>query len=120
MQQKLYERQLGFSRLSVQVVRLGDDYQLTLWGGERPHVGCTVLAIPRPSLTGNGQSATASVLNVTGHKDEVICRHLAEQVARRSGAVVVCTGGFHMDNATPEQIHAVLGAAEELAEEVIQ
>lgn len=115
----IYKKELSFSTLTVSVMRLGRDCHLTVWGGESPHIGCTVLAVPRESLRGDGrQSCTASVLNVTGHKDEQICRYLAEETAKHCGAVVVCTGGFHMDHITKEQIRETLDAAGELAEEI--
>ena len=74
---------LSFAKLKVQVNRLGQDYNIVLQGGDKPHIGCTVLSVPRPSLTGDGSiSATSSTLNVTGHKDDILCRYLAEEVCR--------------------------------------
>lgn len=109
------EIQLSFSKLTVEIRRLGSDFQVTVWGGDRPHVGCCVLAVPRASLTGDGSvSVTSSVLNVTGHKDEQICRYLAEKIAVEEQAVVVCSGGFHVDGITKEQIAEVLEAVKEL------
>ena len=74
------KKKLTFTEICVEVRRLGDDYHILVSGGECPHIGCTVLAIPRPSLDGSGKmSSTASVLNVTGHKGEEVCRYLAEK-----------------------------------------
>lgn len=116
----IHKKNLTFAQITVQITRLGEDYCIAVWGGGKPHIGCTVLAIPRPSLTGDGsRSATASVLNVTGHKDEQICRYLAENIAKRTGNTVVCTGGFHMDDATEEQIREVIKAVEELEKEIL-
>lgn len=113
------EEKLSFSELAVEITQVGDDYMLTLAGGEKPHIGCTVLAIPRPSLTGSGEtSVTSSVINVTGHKDETICRFLAEAVARKKGAVTVCTGGFHMDDIRKEQIDEVIAVVEKIARSI--
>lgn len=113
------EKKLSFSELTVEITQLGDDYMLTLAGGEKPHIGCTVLAIPRPSLTGSGEmSVTSSVINVTGHKDEAICRLLAEAVAVKKGAVTVCTGGFHMDHIQKEQIDEVITAVQEIGQSI--
>ncbi len=62
-----YQKQLTFSEITVQITELGEDYHIMLRGGDKPHIGCTVLAVPRPSLTGDGSiSVTSSVLNVTG------------------------------------------------------
>ena len=84
-------------------------FVLTLSGGEKPHIGCIVQAVPRPSLSGDGTiSVTSSVINLTGHKDEFLCRRLAENRCRETGKVVVCTGGVHMDHITGEQIEELL------------
>lgn len=93
---------------------------LYIQGGDKPHIGCTVMAVPRPSLSGNGErSVTSSVMNLTGHKDENICRMLAEDVCRTCGKTVVCTGGVHLENITAEQINEVRIAAEQLEEMLI-
>ncbi len=114
--ERIIKKVLSFGELSLRITEVGEDVHLLLTGGDRPHIGCTVLAVPRPSLTGNGEnSATSSVLNLTGHKDEVICRYLAEEVAKRKNAVTVCSGGFHVDNITKEQIDQVLEAVKDMA-----
>lgn len=105
---------LSFATLTLCIHPVGDDISILISGG-KDHIGCTVLAIPRPSLTGNGSiSCTSSVLNVTGHKDEVICRLLAERYASKYNAVTVCTGGFHIDHISKEQIKELVSALENL------
>ena len=114
----IIEKELSFMTIRAQISRIGDDYHIMVRGG-REHIGCTVLAVPRPSLTGDGSiSSTASVLNVTGHKDEQICRYLAESLCARKNAVVVCTGGVHFDNITRRQIAEVMEAARQIAAEL--
>lgn len=99
---------LGFAEIEATAAFVGGDLLVCVRGGERPHIGCTVLSEPRPSLTGDGSTgATSSILNRSGHKDEVICRCLAEKICRTEGIVVVCTGGFHTDGILPEQIDEV-------------
>ena len=46
---------LSFATLKIQVKRLGEDYFIIMQGGDKPHIGCTVLSIPRPSLSGEHQ-----------------------------------------------------------------
>ena len=115
IEEKVIEKELSFAKLTVKISRIGEDYEITIQGGEKPHIGCVVLAVPRPSLEENGKrSSTSSVLNVTGHKDEVLCRYLAEQTAAMENAVTVCCGGFHMDHITKEQIKEVKQAVKEM------
>ena len=116
---KEYKIKLSFSELTIQNKRVGEDYQILLQGGEQPHIGCTVLAVPRESLRGNGvPSSTASVLNLPGHKDEALCRLLAERLSARENAVVACSGGFHVDGITEGQIREVYEVVEEFAAEL--
>lgn len=115
------KKNLTFTDLCAEVRKLGSDYHVLVTGGEALHIGCTVLALPRPSLDDSSKiSSTASVLNVTGHKDEEVCRYLAEKVSAGKNAVVVCTGGIHMDGITKEQIAEIIEAVGDLAIEIVE
>ncbi len=105
---------LGFMTVTVEKRMLGKDILITVTGGEE-HIGCTVLSVPRPSLLKDGQiSCTSSVINVTGHKDEFICRSLAEKTAKKYNRVTVCTGGIHLDDISKEQIQKLIEEIESI------
>ena len=88
-----YKEILSFSTLHMDLFPVGEDLSVLLYGGDKPHVGCTVLTVPRPSLRGDGSvSCTSSVINLTGHKDEQICRYAAEALCKRYQAVVFYEG----------------------------
>lgn len=109
MEGAITRKQIAGITIEIQETRIGDDIVLILAGGDKPHIGCVVQAVPRPSLTNDGSiSVTSSVLNLTGHKDEFLCRKLAEKRCREMGRIVVCTGGVHIENITKEQIHKLL------------
>ena len=59
------------------------------------------------SVRDGSVSATSSVLNFPGHKDEVICRWMAEKVSGELNRRVICTGGFHKDGISAEEIREV-------------
>lgn len=100
---------------------VGKDILLLLQGGDMPHLGCVVQAIPRESLSGDGSmSATSSVLNLIGHKDEYLCRKLAEIVAARKKTVVICTGGFHVQDIRQAIIGQLVDAVEKIAAEIVE
>lgn len=102
---------MSFATLTIEIEHVGDDLLILIRGGDKPHIGSVVMAIPRPSLGGGGNfSCTSSVLNVTGHKDEAICRAVAESYCKKFRAVTVCTGGFHVDGLTAAQIREVVDA----------
>lgn len=106
--------------LFCNVIPMGKDYALAVYGGERPHIGSVVMAVARPSLTGEGISATSSVLNGIGHKDETVARAFAEAVAIRKECTAVCACGIHFDNITREQIEIVQETAQRLLKQVLQ
>ncbi|MBQ3664195.1 MAG: hypothetical protein II914_08715 [Clostridia bacterium] len=98
----------------------GEDIVAVLTGGEKPHVGCAVASVPRPSLSGNGQnSCTSSVINLTGHKDEFLCRRIAESLCVHYCVTVICTGGVHLDSITEEQITMIKDSVSDLIEQII-
>ena len=106
--------------LEVSAAFVREDIFVCLQGGERPHLGCVVQTEPRESLTGDGSvSATSSVLNYPGHKDEVVCRYVAEKISRELKRRVVCTGGFHKDGITIEEIREVQWAVETVTEKIV-
>lgn len=117
---KTVQKELSFASLSLCMDKIGDDYCVQIRGGDKPHIGCAVLAVPRPSLKDAAkQSVTSSVINRIGHKDEHICRYAAEKIAREKESVTLCTGGFHVDDITKEQIEEVSEAVRELTEELL-
>lgn len=100
--------QLSFASLTVQIIPAGDSLQVLVLGGGKPHIGCTVLAVPRPSLKSDGSfSCTSSVISLTGHKDEEIVRIITEKVCKKYRCVTAGSGGFHTDHMTREQIREV-------------
>lgn len=105
--------------LEVCAAFVGEDVLVCLQGGDRQHLGCVVQTEPRESLTGDGSvGVTSSVLNYPGHKDEVVCRYVAEKISRELKRRVVCTGGFHKDGITVEEIREVQRAAEVVTEKI--
>ncbi len=121
MKTKQGDRELCQYRKSVcgitilcDVIPMGKDYTICIRDEEGAHIGSAVMAIARPSLTGEGTSATSSVLNCLGHKDEEIARRIAESVAAALNCAVVCTCGIHIDGISSEQIQQILDACREL------
>ena len=99
---------------------VGDDLVVAIGGGERPHIGCVVLAQPYPAKGRDaGWSASCSVLTIPPHKEEPIARGIAEKLAATLGRVAVVTAGVHDDNLDAEGIATYLRLAEELAEKLL-
>ena len=48
--------------MEVTVMKIGEDFQICLAGGEKPHIGCVVQVVPRESLTGDGSWSATCLL----------------------------------------------------------
>ena len=111
VEEKIIKKKLSFTEIEFEIKNVGEDILILIRGGDKPHIGTAVLSVPRPSLSDSEKiSCTSSVLNVTGHKDEKICRAVAENFCKKFQTTVLCTGGFHVDNLSAEKISEVVEA----------
>ena len=87
-----------------------------LSGGTTPHVGGAVLAAPSPVLNGKRcSSCDVWSATVPGHRDAAVAEIVARELCVAFGEPVsVCTG-VHVDDATPDQIGALVDACREAA-----
>ena len=110
----------GLRFLEARVAVVGEDLVVTVGGGQRPHVGCVVLAIPYSTRgEAGGWSASCSVLTIPPHKEEPIARGIAARLATGLGRVTVVTAGVHDDDIDAEGIRLYLRLGEELADELL-
>lgn len=116
LREKLFD---GYD-VQCDMIEMGKDYTLTVYGGDTPHAGSVVMATARPSLTGEGTGVTSSVINGIGHKDETIARWFAESIATRKNCTVVCVCGIHVDDITPDQIETVRKSCGVLLEKMLE
>lgn len=97
----------------------GSGLQGLLTGGEKPHIGGVVLAVPRPSLTESGWSSDLFITPVPQHKDVDLAAPLADQLARLVQHPVVITAGIHSDSLTPDELQTIRANYQSLMENVI-
>lgn len=117
----MYQLAAGEGRLKVSLtaIPVGDDLCVILYGGEKPHIGCVTLSIPRPSLRNSAvTSSTTSILNVIGHKDDEVARHLSHLLASRLNKTVVVTCGIHVDQITADEIQTTIELIAKLTEKL--
>jgi len=103
-------------RLTARLQRVGEDLVVAVEGGERPHIGCVVMAVPNAGRS----TPTVSVLTIPPHKEEPIARAVAEPVCRACGGVVVVTAGVHEDGIDRDGIEIFLRLGAELGEAAAQ
>jgi len=95
-----------------------DGLTVTIVGGEKPHVGSIAVAVPRPSLEDPSKiSATVSVFNLVGHKDDEIARPAAERLAKELRQPIVVIAGVHVQKAKHEDVQELLRNSMQAVEE---
>ena len=117
----IWQGQAGEGRCQISLILMdtGNGLNGLLTGGEQPHVGGVVLAIPRPSLSGKGWSCDVYITPVPGHKDVDVARTVAETLARELQCPVVVTAGIHSDGLCPEELHQIIAHCATLTESAL-
>lgn len=108
-------------KISLIVVKMGEDFNVSILGGDKPHIGAVALAIPRSSLANSEEvSATASLLTVIGHKEDEVVLPVAKKIAKSLNSIVVVSCGIHKDDITISEIKIVMKLVNEAVDEFIE
>lgn len=103
--------------VEAEAVRIGTDFLVWIYGGERPHIGAVAAAQSRPSLSDpKRNSATASVIAFLGHKEDVVVKTISERLAAALATNVVVTAGLHWDGLSSRQLTTVMARCDEIAD----
>jgi hypothetical protein len=99
---------------------MGRDVLVSLWGGDRPHIGAIGMATPRPSLKDPTKwSATSSNFTYVGHKEDTVVKMISEKLASRLRTNIVVVAGIHWDNIRPEEIEIIQGLTHQLGDQIL-
>ena len=111
----------GRIKIDLQAVSVGEDLCIIISGGDTPHIGCVTLSVPRPSLLApTVTSATTSVLNLIGHKDDEAARYVSHTLCSGLNKNIVVTCGIHLDQITPEEIETTIDLIKEITDKLVQ
>lgn len=111
----------GRVKIYLKSILIGEDLCAIISGGDSPHIGCVTLSVPRPSLANsNVISATTSILNLVGHKDDEAAKYVSNMLSSKLNKNVVVTCGIHLDNITEEEINITIELLKELTEKLVQ
>ncbi len=107
----------GRIRIEAKVIPVGEDLCVIISGGDKPHIGCVTASVPRPSLLdSNITSATTSVINFTGHKDDEVAKYVSHKLSSALNKNVVATCGIHIEGIIVEEIETVKVLTEKLTQ----
>ena len=111
----------GRININAKTFLVGDDICVIISGGDSPHIGCVTLSVPRPSLSDKSKtSATTSILNLIGHKDDEAAKYVSQILSSRLNKNVVVTCGIHVDNITIQEIDITICILKELTTLLIE
>jgi hypothetical protein len=105
---------VGKIEIVLDAKKVGEDYLLTLTGGEE-HVGAVAIGL----FDERSQRASSSVITMPGHREDNLALNGARQVSRATGKTSVFVVGIHKDNISLEEIRDIVSAAEEMVENFI-
>ncbi len=101
-------------KVDMHAVLCGQDLNVAVCGGTKPHVGACALSVPRESLQdASRRSASESVLCVLAHKDDELAKNIAHSLAAQFGCVACVSVGLHVDNAGKSEIQQLLHNAQD-------
>lgn len=99
-------RTLRNRRITLRAVAQGEDWVLTVSGGDRAHIGAAALAA----------DGTCTVRERSGHREGDLAAEVAERVSSRLGCCVCATCGIHFDGISREEIDAVVKMVREMTD----
>lgn len=106
--------------INCSVIKMGNDWNISIYGGDIPHIGAIALGIPRPSLEDKNKiSSSVSILTITGHKEDAIVQKIAKVLASTLNGTVVVSCGIHIDDITFDDIKNLNLVIDDLVDELI-
>lgn len=76
----------------------GKDINVSVFGGDSPHIGAVALAVANIDGYSRKYSPTVSVLNVMDHKDDEIAKIIAKDLSKEFNIQVVAVVGIHIND----------------------
>ena len=115
----MYElvRLIHNEKITLKVVMIGMDIQVLCYGGDEPHIGAVSLAVPYES--GNMTGASVSTLTALTHREDNVCRQLAESFCKQLKTSVAVSCGIHYDQITKELILEIQNVVTDMSKELI-
>lgn len=106
--------------IKCRVIKMGNDLNITIEGGDIPHIGAVALGIPvdMPHEI-NKKTASVSLLTVPGHKEDEVVLKYAKRLVKELGVTVVVTCGIHIKQITFEEINDLMSTIDQLMTQTI-
>ncbi len=106
--------------ITATIQKCGEDLVVSVFGGEKPHIGAVALSVGHIDGYDLKYSPTVNSISVLDHKDDEIARMLAKNIAKFTRVQVVVTVGIHIEKATSEEIKKIANDIEVLQNKIFE
>ncbi|TXT56583.1 MAG: hypothetical protein BAJATHORv1_20173 [Candidatus Thorarchaeota archaeon] len=113
------ERLVGPHNIILDFDYIGNDIRVLIYGGDQHHIGGVAIAYPTKSHYRDAITISVSTLTLPGHKDYIVANSAAEKIAKALEQTCVVLVGIHVDNASSQEITAIIEAVDDMVNEVI-
>lgn len=108
-------------KVQLIAIKMGKDWNVSIFGGDKPHIGAVAMGVPRQSLSNDNKiSASVSVLTVTGHKEDEVIVPITKKITSKANSIVAVSCGIHIDNIKNNQIKIIVDLINEAVDEFIK
>lgn len=106
--------------ITCSAVKMGNDWSVSIYGGDIPHIGAVALGIPRLSLEDKNKiSSSVSLLTITGHKEDIIVQKIAKYLSSKLNSTVVVCCGIHIKDITFDEIKEINSIIDKIIDDLI-
>lgn len=103
----------------VSYERVGTDLQVAIYGGDEHHIGGVAFAYPTKSHYRDATTVSVNTITAPGHKDYIVANSAAETICKALSVPTLVSVGIHVDNATKEQIDAIIKEVDSMIAKLI-
>ena len=97
-----FHRVLLFTSIQMDITPVGDDLHVLLTCGGENRLGCTAFSTPLPDT--DPVECETSVITDVENPEDLFCPYIAENLCKKTGQRVLCTGGILVEEPDAHQI----------------
>jgi hypothetical protein len=107
--------------IALQAVRAGQNYNVTLTGGDAPHIGAVSVSQMVPGARHPEKTTVStSVITLPGHRETRLATLVSERLARELRTTVSVSCGVHLENIHKEEIAMVFTLSREAVRQLLR
>jgi hypothetical protein len=96
----------GRLTMHLEARQIGMDWNILVYGGDRPHIGAVALASSESS------DGTCQLISIANHREGDIAQRIAIAIANHFQSTACVSCGIHLDNITLDEIQLVQSISE--------